>query len=483
MKRLLHSLSFRLALTYVGLFCLSVGLLIGFYYWSSVAGPFNDIKAEVDRDARELARTYIVDGEGALEAALEKRATRPSLRKPFHAFIDRQGRVLTANLPSWPNAVSSEWVEIEADVYRDGDETDHHAITRDRAFEDGARLLVGRDAEDIAELRERLQESVAWIFGGTVLLGLIGGLFMRLAIRARIEAVNQAARTVMAGDLSGRIPVRGTGDDFDRLGETLNHMLARIEELFDAVRRVSDNVAHELRTPLMRLMVQLERAQLADTDPDKRNELLSAAIAEARRLHRVFDALLRIARIESGRYQSQMKTLDAVALVRDVAELHSLDAERQGIRLEVAAPAQLDLVGDPDLLFQAISNLLDNALKYSPEGGIVSLTVEQSDARVSISVADDGPGLDDEEAARVTERFFRGKAGADQPGEGLGLSLVAAIASLHGAELIFARRTCGLRAEIVFWRHTPARGADHPVKAGFNGTRRVIGIGEERSLG
>lgn len=469
MKRLLHSLSFRLALTYVGLFCLSVGLLLGFYYWASVMGPFNDIKAEVDRDARELARTYIVDGEGAIEAALEKRATQPSLRKPFHAFIDRHGRVLTANLPSWPSAVSSEWVEIEADVYRDGDETDHHAITRDRAFEDGARLLVGRDAEDIAELRERLLESVAWIFGGTVLLGLIGGLFMSLAIRARIEAVNQAARKVMAGDLSGRIPVRGTGDDFDRLGETLNHMLARIEELFEAVRRVSDNVAHELRTPLMRLMVQLERAQLADTDRDKRNELLSAAIAEARRLHRVFDALLRIARIESGRYQSQMKTLDAAALVRDVAELHSLDAERQGIRLEVAAPAQLDLVGDPDLLFQAISNLLDNALKYSPEGGTVSLTVEHTDARVSISVADDGPGLDEEEAARVTERFFRGRAGADHPGEGLGLSLVAAIASLHGAELIFARRPRGLRAEIVFWRHTPARGADHPVKAGSTG--------------
>lgn len=447
-RRLAQSLSFRLALTYIALFCVSVAVLLGLYYWTSVAGPLDEIRGRIDRDARAMAQTYIVDGRDALRSALDERASRDGPEKAFHAFIDADGKVVTANLPSWPKVPTRGWLDIEADVNHEGGEIDYRALTRDRVFDDGARLLVGRDTEAIAVHEVLLGEAAAWIIGGTVLLGIAGGVFMSLAIHGRIEAVNRAALQVMAGDFSGRVPVRGTGDDFDRLGETLNLMLARIEELFEAVRRVSDNVSHELRTPLTRLLAQMERANAADADPERRHALMDAAIAEARRLHRIFDALLRIARIESGRHEPSMRRLDISALARDVAEFHAPDAESRGITLGTSIADGLAVAGDPDLLFQALSNLVDNALKYTPGGGRVAVTVEAANGRLSLSVSDDGPGLSPGEETRVTERFYRGDRTAGQAGEGLGLSLVKAVAALHKANLSFSGNRPGLVATI-----------------------------------
>lgn len=346
--------------------------------------------------------------------------------------------------------MSSGWVEIEADIYHDGDETDHHAFTRDRKFRDGARLLVARDAEQVGDLRERLGESAAWIICGTLVLGIIGGIFMSLAIRKRIEAVNQAARQVMAGDLSGRVPVRGTGDDFDRLGQTLNLMLGRIEELFEAVRRVSDSVAHELRTPLTRLLVKLQRAYVADEDPDKRREYAAAAITEAQRLHRTFDALLRIARIESGRYEPHMRQVNVSDLLADVVEFYAPDAEQKKILLEMSIDHGLQVFGDPDLLFQAFSNLIDNALKYTAAEGKVIVSASLENSNLKISVCDNGLGVAKDDLNRVTERFYRGTASAGHEGEGLGLSLVAAVAARHQASLRFLNDEPGLCVVMIF---------------------------------
>jgi len=451
--RLVHSLSFRLALIYVGLFCASVGALLGVYYWASVAAPMEQIRRRVDRETETLAQTYIIDGRDALKVALERRAMSSAKDKPFHAFINSDGKVVSANLPSWPRHTSKKWLEIEADLYLEGDEIDQMSLTRDSEFLDGARLLVGRDAEQIADDREQLGQATVWVLGGTILLGIIGGIFMSLAIHKRIEAVNKAARQVMAGDLSGRVPVRGTGDDFDRLGETLNLMLARIEGLFEAVRRVSDNVSHELRTPLTRLLSQLELAEKAHDDTDRRRDLMGAALAEGRRLHRIFDALLRIARIESGRHDPNFRSVDLTALMHDAVELYGPNAESRSVELLVSSHGQFFVSGDPDLLFQALSNLIDNALKYADDGGHVTVSIKADDDKVHLEVSDDGRGISTEEISRLTERFYRGIKTEGVHGEGLGLSLVAAVADLHKAELSFHPTDPGLTVRLSWDNH------------------------------
>lgn len=449
---LFQSLSFRLALTYVGLFCASVAVLMGVYYWVSVIQPNEKVKAEVNREAKALSRIYLVEGQDRLVAALEARSARKAPRMAFHALIDPNGQVITTNLPSWPRKSAARWIEIEADIYRDGDEADHNALVRDHLFEDGARLMVGRDSEDIDDREEMVATAAIWIICGTIVLGFMGGSLMSLAIRARIDAVNLAARTVMEGDLSGRVPVRGTGDDFDKLGETLNLMLGRIEELFEAVRRVSDNVAHELRTPLSRLMARLDELRQGGLDADYSRALADAALQEAQRLHRIFDALLRIARIESGSNLAGMREIDVSTLAADAVEFHSPEAQARGIALDARITPGLRTVAEPDLLFQALSNLLDNALKYTPEGGRITVGAEGMGRTVTLSVGDNGPGISAAEKARVTERFYRSAHTAAFPGEGLGLSLVAAVARQHRGQLRFRDNAPGLIADLVIPR-------------------------------
>lgn len=447
--RIVHSLSFRLALIYAGLFCLSVAVLLGLYYWISVHAPLNAVKTQVRAESEAAARTYILDGPAALRRGLEARASRTDARMAFHAFVSGDGRVVTANLPGWPRYVGNEWRRFEADIYRDGDESDHEALVMDRRFEDGARLLIGRDIEDIDDLEERLIEAAYWILLGTVLLGVLGGVLMSRAIGKRVEAINVAARTVIAGDLSGRVVTRGSGDDFDRLGETFNLMLARIEELVESVRRVSDSVAHELRTPLARLLVGLE-ALAGEKEEDRRSRLQREATDEARRLRRIFDALLRIARIESGRHSTDIRPVDLAELVADAAEFHQPDADAKGIRLDVRSAADLTVMGDADLLFQAASNLIDNALKYTPAGGEVAVSVERRGPEIILSVSDSGIGISAEDRERVTERFYRGEAARRFPGEGLGLSVVAAVAAQHRAGLQIGERRPGTCVQLIF---------------------------------
>lgn len=448
--RILHSLSFRLALTYVALFCISVAVLLGLYYWISIARPLQDMRAAIDVEAQELARLYSSDGLSSLLTALEAREARRGVARPFHAFIAADGRPVAANLPSWPLAPRSAWFEIEADVYSEGDETDYKALTREIDFPDGSRLLVGRDIERIADLRESLAVAGASLVLGTIVLGMLGGFLMSLAIRRRIESVNRAAVTVMDGDLSGRIAVKGTGDDFDRLAQTLNIMLARIEELFEALRRVSDNVAHELRTPLTRLIAKLEQLEtLRKRDGAFAGEgTLQEAIGEALRLQRIFDALLRIARIETGRHEMMLSHVDISQLVASAAEFYVPEAEDRGISFTTAIAPDLACRADADLLFQALTNLIDNALKYTRVGGQVHVGARVEAQSLCIEVADNGPGLAPNESDRLTERFYRGASASDVAGEGLGLSLVAAIAKLHSAVLEFADNEPGLAVRL-----------------------------------
>ena len=448
LARLLRSLTFRLALVYLALFSASVAVLLAITWWTSVARPLEDVRTAVAREADALADTYILDGPAALTAQLRRRAATISERKAFHAFVAADGTT-TANLPSWPERSGDGWRRFEADLYVDGDEEDHEALVYEQHFRDGARLFVGRDIEDIDEREELIEQLMLWGAVAVVILGLAGGLLMSVAVGRRIETVTATARQVIAGDLSGRVPTRGSGDDFDRLGDTLNDMLARIEALVEAVSRVSDSIAHELRTPLARLQAELE--ELGDEeDPAERRRLVEAATAEAARLQATFDALLRIARLESGRHAIKRQPVELARLLDDASEFYAPEAEARGMTLNVCCDSGVAVDGDANLLFQAVTNLLDNALKHAPAGSRVTVAARREAGATVVEVADDGPGIPETHRAKVTERFYRVPGSEARDGIGLGLTLVAAIARAHGAALEMADNRPGLAVRLRF---------------------------------
>jgi signal transduction histidine kinase len=307
--------------------------------------------------------------------------------------------------------------------------------------------MLGRDVEDVNRFGEGLQRTAWSVFGATILISLGGGLLMSRAIGRRIKSISGTAERVLAGDLSGRVPLRGTGDDFDRLSELLNAMLARIEQLFESVRRVSDNIAHELRTPLTRLRASME--DIPHAPLEARVGLLEEAIAEVDRLQITFDALLRIARIESGRHQFQPADVDISALLRDAVDFYAPEAEDRDLVLSAAIADGLRVRGDRDMLFQAVLNILDNGIKFSPRGGRLTVSAEDVDGP-TIAIADTGPGIPEADRQRVFERFYRGEASSAVRGAGLGLALVAAVAELHGSKISLSSAEPGLHVRWAF---------------------------------
>ena len=450
MTRLFGSLSFRLALTYVGLFSASLLVVLGSFYLIAIRFPLEQVRDQVQGEARTLHNTYIVDGADVLIARLKGREKAPSQRRAFHAFIDKQGHVLSTNLPSWPGQPWDSWERLEADAYHEGDEVDYEALSLDHVFADGARLIVGRDVEDISEIEEVAESGVLAVLAVALMVGLIGGALMSFAIGRRIEAVSSTARRVMAGDLSQRVPVGGGRDDFDRLAETLNLMLERIEQAVEAVRRVSDSVAHELRTPLARLRADLEDAKKACGQD--RGDRLIAAIDEADRLDRIFDAVLRIARIEAGRHAVTMRSVDLSTLLEDAIDYYRPAAEERGMEIVTDIEPGLSITADGDLIFQAMANLLDNAIKYGPTGGHINLEAESGRHETFITLTDNGPGIAAEHRRRVIERFYRAPEVDDIAGVGLGLSLVDAVARVHRSIIAFEDASPGLRVRWVLSR-------------------------------
>lgn len=462
--KLRGSLSFRLALTYAALFSASVALLGGLYYWLAIESPLRAVRAELQAEGRQYLALYRRSGGDALAVTLERRAGAPSPRIAYHALLRPDGSAIATNLPSWPHAFTASWLHIEADISREGDEDEYEALVLDQLLDDGGRLLIGRDIEDLDELEEGLRDTLVWLLPVLALLGIVGGALMSLAIGRRLEAVTNAARRVIAGDLSERIPVRGSGDDFDQLSETLNLMLARIEESLESVRRVSDSVAHELRTPLARLQASLLELQ---QDGDQEGKLLAEMVEEAQRLQTIFEAVLRISRIEAS-LPRDFELVDISALLTDAAELYQPAAEARGQALSIDVQPGLTALGDRHLLFQAVSNLIDNSIKYTPPGGAISVRAADQGAGLVLTVSDSGPGIPPELRDKVIERFFRAPAAEGVPGLGLGLAFVSAVAAFHKSSLRFAAAEPGLRVE---WRLPPTK-ADRPEQPGAAPPRR-----------
>lgn len=443
-----RSASLRLALAFAALFVFCSSLLVGALWWTTSGYLDRETNAVIAAEANALADQARAVGLPGLVDAVRRRLVESRDDKAIYLLADPGLRPLVGNLAAWPLQVGRADGWWEADVERDG------ALRRARLVHfilpGNLHLLVGRDIQDRVAIRQAILDALLWGAALAVLIGAFAGLVFRRLVLARIATIGTTASAIMRGDLRQRVASAGSGDEFDALAATINDMLAQIERLIDGVRNVSNAIAHDLRTPLAETRGRLEELLRQRPAPDAAFAEVEEAVADIDRLIGTFNALLRLAEIDSGVRRAGFVRVDLGDVVRSVGELYAPVAEAKGVRFSSAAAVAAAVDGDPSLLAQAIGNLVDNAVKYAAPGGQVTLGLALDGARgVRVVVRDDGPGISDADKPRVTERFFRGDASRSAPGVGLGLSLVAAVASLHGGRLDLADAHPGLEASLI----------------------------------
>jgi signal transduction histidine kinase len=465
--KLLRTTAFQLTLGYLLIFIIFAFALLGYFALNTRRLITEQITTTVDTEIAGLREQYNLGGIRRLVIVVDLRSRRPG--SSLYLVTTATGEGLAGNVGSLEPGVLDHpgWLETNYRRLEAPEGNDHHALVQVVQLPGGFRLLVGRDLEE----RERLLGIVAsagqWSIALVIVLGLLGGFFVSRRVLARVEAMTEKAQTIMAGDLAGRLPVAGSGDELDRLADRLNAMLERIEALMRGLKEVSDNIAHDLKTPLTRLRNRCEQALRGSPDVAAYRAALESTIAESDDLIRTFNALLMIARAESGQARDNMTDFDAAEIARDVGELYEPLAEEKGIALKVVAPAAAPVRGNRELVSQALANLVDNAIKYAgPNGkGLNGVPAEivvrasNDGERIALSVADHGPGIAEADRGRVVERFVRLEQSRSEPGSGLGLSLASAVARLHGGELKLEDNQPGLRSTIALPRAGPARAA------------------------
>ncbi len=432
-RRLVKTHAFRLAALYFAVFAVSVLGVLLFVYWMSADFVERQTQATLDAEIAGLAEQYGQRGLSGLVQIVAARSAGDRGDGMLYLVTNRDGHPLAGNITGWPagTPVAPGPVAFNVEVKdndkgRTGKRPAQGALI---VIPDGFRLLVAHDISDAALFRERIKLTLMWSGLAALGAGLIGGAVLSRKLLARVEQVNRTAERVMEGNLSDRVPLSGAGDEFDQLAANLNNMLDRIERLMSGMREVSDNIAHDLRTPLARLRARLELSLLGAADPATQSEAVRAAIDEADRLLATFNALLNIAEAESGAGRDRAEPLDLAQTARDAAELYEPVAEEKGCALKLDVEPGIMIRGDRHLLSQAVANLLDNALKYG--GGEVLLSAHQKEGRAALEVSDCGPGIPEAERDTVFDRFVRLEPSRSTPGNGLGLSLVRAVARLH----------------------------------------------------
>lgn len=454
---LIKTSTFRLAVLYLGLFAASSSLLLSYVYWNTAGFLVRQTDEAVQAEITGLAEQYAQGGLPLLVHTVIQRSRDPG--QSLYLVLDPAGRVLAGNLDVRPSKMPGVdgWMDF---IYsRKGLEGASLKAARARAFylPEGFYLLVGRDVQERREIESLITNALIWAIVLTVALGLVGGLFMSRNMLARVDEINKSSQDIMGGDLSRRLPIAGTGDELDQLGRNLNAMLDQIEALMAGMRQVTDNVAHDLRSPLNRIRNRLEVTLLLDMSPDEYRQVLERTITEADHLLTTFNALLMIARAEAGSLRESMTNVDPAIILRDAAELYEPVAEESGFVLNVQAQDGLQVRGNRELLSQVLTNLIDNAIKHgkplvandaaAPPTIDVNLS-SNGHGRVEMSVADHGVGIPADQYGRVLERFVRLETSRNTPGSGLGLSLVAAVARLHGGRIEFADNEPGLKVTL-----------------------------------
>jgi signal transduction histidine kinase len=438
----------RIALLYAGLFTASALVLFVVIYQATAGYTARQMTQTIDGDLAGLASEYTLVGRDDVvgEIAIRLGAGRDASR--YYLLQAPDGRVLTGNLG--PLDPTPGWVDIRLFQGPAGHVVQRHVRARGVRLPDDNFLLVGVDARPLDELEHRVTSAFLWGILTTLILAAVGaGLMSRVSLR-RIEAIRRTIEDIMAGNLSLRIPVNRAGDEVDRLSGQVNVMLDRIQSLMDGLKQVSNDIAHDLKTPLTRLRQHLELAHRGPPSLDGYRVAVDRAIAECDLTLSTFDALLRIAQIEAGTRRAGFSTLDLADLLATIFEVYEPVAVDAGHTLEAHIDGVGRILGDRELLVQMISNLVENSLKHTPTGCRIRLALADGNGGCRISVDDDGPGIPPSDRDKVFRRFHRVDASRSTPGSGLGLSLVAAVAQLHEASIDLADNAPGLKVTITF---------------------------------
>ncbi len=442
----LRTTTFLLTLRYMVLFFVSVTVLMAITNWA-IRGY---LQSREDDTVHTVMRTFNLalqhGGIEELRSMVSLRASAGNTGDAFYLLADPSYKAVAGNLSQWPRLepLDDGWVRFR--FQRNGDVIT--ARGQVMALGKNGWLLVAREEGTLGGLSKVLDRAFALILGSTLVLAFVGGLLMSNNVLQRVNAINMTARQIMEGDLSHRMPSRGTRDEFDQLSVNLNQMLDQIESLLDSIRHISDNIAHDLRTPLTRLRGRLEVLRNRAGEEDAQQ--IDACLQDADGLLATFASLLSIARIESGASDSQFEKVDLAQITRDACDLYQALAEDKGIDLECTVQGPAIIRADRNLIFQALTNLLDNAIKYTDTGGRIRAQVSSSDGRYVLTVADNGPGIPAGRREKVLQRFYRLDESRSAPGAGLGLSLVKAIAQRHKAELKLEDNHPGLRISLLF---------------------------------
>jgi signal transduction histidine kinase len=448
MNRLMRSTALTWAFGYV---LLGIGTLAAFavplwYAWSVTifAGREEILRDDVQR----LTEVFERDGIDALTAHINARVGLQIAGERTLLLTDGAYHRLAGNLSTWPQGIPT--ISGTHAVMADLAGQPAHTLLVQSTLPGGYHLLVGRDLSRFLPLERRftwgLIAAVTFLF----VVGVGGALLIRRALLARVQGIGQTVSAIMLGDLRHRLPVGASGDEFDTLSRILNGMLDHIEHLIRSVSNVSNSIAHDLRTPLAELRSRLEELALTRPPSAETFAEVEAAVADVDRVMRIFNALLRLAEIDSGARRSGFVRVDAARVAAEVVEFYEPAAEQKGVVFSFHTHGDAAVAGDPVLLAQAVSNLIDNSLKCVAENGTISVQVGRgADGAVEIAVADNGPGIADADKPKATERFFRGDVSRNTPGVGLGLSIVEAVAKLHGGVLQLLDNNPGLRARMV----------------------------------
>jgi signal transduction histidine kinase len=448
--KILRTTSFRLAALYLIVFLLSAGALLGYVFLNTVTLLEQQTEETIRAEVQALGDQYRLLGLNGVVDVINRRMRDET--DTLYLLENAEGDRLTGNVASMPNPrpPDDSWVDFHISRGKGKSQISHTARAYHVELAGGYKLLVGSDVEEQRAFRDVILRALYWGLGLATALGLGGGWLISRNFLRRVDAITDTSRTIMAGDLSQRMPVSGSGDELDRLAGSLNEMLAQIERLMAGMKEVSSNVAHDLKTPLTRLRARAELA-LRSTTPDEHRAALQQTISESDKLLQTFNALLSIARAESGQNREGLLEIDAADVLRDVIELYDPIIEDEGGSLTVGDVPPLPVRGDRQLLAQAFSNIIDNAMKYGRDADnklAIKIAAQAFGGKAHIVISDTGTGVPVADRERVIDRFVRLDESRNKPGNGLGLSLVAGVLKLHGGTLLLGDAEPGLRVTL-----------------------------------
>jgi signal transduction histidine kinase len=462
LAKTLRSSTLKLALIFIGIFGAAVIALFAYVYWSTSTFVLGRTDNAIVAEHAMLRKAYDAGGRDGLAAAIGQRIAGERRDGAIYLVADPAFAPIAGNLKAWPAAVAdaSGWQEFTAADGRPGASGPPRLRAIVETLPNGDHLLVGQDVGDLTAFASEIDTALLLGLLLIFVLAAVATVAVTRRTVGRIESINATSRAIMQSGLGERIPLRGTRDEWDQLAANLNTMLDRIEALMGEVKQVTDNVAHDLRTPLARIRGRLEKASARPRSGEDDQTLIGDMLADLDGVLRMFTSLTRISQIETTDRTAGFRAVDLAEIAREVVELFDAAAEDRSVSLAVRGDDRVLVSGDRDLLFDAVSNLVDNALKHGRDAGRVDVTVAGRPDGATITVEDDGPGIPAHEFAHVLKRFYRLERNRRTPGNGLGLSLVAAVARLHGAQI----EMCDNRPGLAFRLHFPriAQAADRP---------------------